>query len=611
MINQAFDGRRFRRAVIAGADWVRARRRHLNEINVFPVPDGDTGTNMALSLSATAKALREEDGEDLAAASRTAADASVLGAKGNSGIILAHWFQGVAEHLREHAHADPPRLASAFAHATDTVYAAIEKPIEGTILTVMRATSDHAAKAARKHKSDVAAFLGEIVEGAHEALLKTPEMLQVLKDAHVVDAGAQGWVNFLQGMHRAAQGAPLPEFTEEEVHEVIEHRPVPLAQITNRYCTELVVRGKGFRSDVLRRRFSGLGDCLMVATTGELFKLHVHTNHPDRAMEIATKLGTLEERKVDDMFLQAEERGVEQIPPIVPLDRQPKTVAVVCDSTGDIPEALRHELGIELVPLQVMFGDAVFRDRVDLSSDEFYEMLENDPHFPTTSQPSPRAFVDAFDRVRQDRELVVCTVSSGLSGTTRSALQASRLAPHPRVVVHDSETASGGLGMMAIGAARMAEAGGTLDEIRTQLELWRADTGCLFTPSTLEYLRRGGRLGRAQGVLGTLLTLRPILGFMENKVQAMTKVRGDEKAALRIREILLERVPAGSRLRVSVVESTPNERATEFEGWVRKVFDIVDLWRCPITAVVGAHVGPGAWGVFWQRVRDDDPLLNL
>ncbi len=607
MTNQAIDGRRFRRAVIAGADWVRARRRHLNEINVFPVPDGDTGTNMALSLSATARALREEDGEDLAAASRTAADASVLGAKGNSGIILAHWFQGVAEHLREHAQADPERLAKAFAQATETVYGAMEKPLEGTILTVMRATSERAAVAADKHK-DVASFLGEIVEGAHEALQKTPEMLQVLKDAHVVDAGAEGWVNFLQGMHCAVRGVPLPEFTEEEIHEVVEHPPLPPGEITNRYCTELVVRGKGFRAETLRRRFADLGDCLMVATTGELFKLHVHTNHPDRAMDIATRLGTVEECKVDDMSLQAEERGTERIAPLIPLDSQPETPAVISDSTGDIPEELRRELGIEVVPLQVMFGDTVYRDRVDLDAEEFYRKLETDPHFPTTSQPAPRAFVEAFDRVRDDREIVVCTVSSGLSGTTRSAVQASRLASHPRILVRDSQTTSGGLGMIAVGAARMARRGHSTERIATQLEVWARDTGCLFTPSTLEFLRRGGRLGRAQGMLGALLTLRPILAFLDNRVQALAKVRGDERADRKIREIFREKIGPARRLRVSVVESTPNPRAGEFEEWVRSSYEIVELWRTPITAVVGAHIGPGAWGVFWQIVRDDDPL---
>lgn len=601
------DGRRFRRAVIAGADWVRHRRRHLNEINVFPVADGDTGTNMALSLSATAKALREESAADLSKVSRTAADASVLGAKGNSGIILAHWFQGVADHLRQHARADVKHLAKALHNATDSVYGAMEKPLEGTILTVMRAASDRANEVAARG-GDIATFLDEIVDASRQSLEKTPEMLKVLRDAQVVDAGAEGWVNFLQGMQRAIEGVPLPEFSEDELHEIIEHPPIPASEITFRYCTELVVRGRNFRPDPLRKRFQDLGDSLMVATTGELFKLHVHTNHPEKAMERASKLGVIEERKVDDMLLQAEERGSRAIAPVIPLDEQPSTVAVVCDSTGDIPEELRQELGIEFVPLQVLFGGEVFRDRVDMSSREFYERLERDEHFPTTSQPAPRAFVEAFDRLRRDREVLVCTLSAGLSGTTRSAQQASRLASHPRIEVFDSHTASGGLGMMATGAARLAQRGASMDEILAQLEIWRQDTGTMFTPSTLEFLQRGGRLGRAQGLLGSLLHLRPILAFLDNRVQALAKVRGDDRAAERLRELFLEQVEPGSTVRLYVVESTPTGRVEPFQEWVREHYEVLEMHTGPITGVVGAHIGPGAWGVFWQKVRDDDPL---
>jgi DegV family protein with EDD domain len=218
--------------------------------------------------------------------------------------------------------------------------------------------------------------------------------------------------------------------------------------------------------------------------------------------------------------------------------------------------------------------------------------------------------VEAFDRVRNDRDLVICTMSSTLSGTARSARQAAQLAPHPRVILHDSKTTSAGLGMMAVGAARMARAGFSTDEIAAQLAVWTEDTGCLFTPSTLEYLRRGGRLGRAQGMLGTLLTLRPVFGFQDDRLQALAKVRGDERAALKIRELFSERVPEGSRVRISVAESTPTERAAEFETWVKEHYRVVELLRTSITPVVGSHVGPGAWGVFWHTVREDDPLLE-
>jgi DAK2 domain fusion protein YloV len=602
------DGSRFGRAVSAGAEWVRHRRKHLNEINVFPVPDGDTGTNMALSLSATANALRDNDERDLSKVSQRAAEASIRGAKGNSGIILAHWFQGLAGHIGRRAKLSAHELADALTHATETVYGAVEKPLEGTILTVMRASSENARRAAARG-ADIAVMLDEIIVAAQNTLARTPEMLDVLREAKVVDAGAEGYVNFLQGMQRAMSGVPMPEFNEEELRDVVEHPPIPVGELSNRYCTEVVVRGRGFQPDRLRRRFHGMGDCLLVVTTGDLFKLHVHTNHPDEVLGIAAKLGVIEERKVDDMLQQAEERESHSHPPLIPLEAQPRTPAILCDSTGDVEESLRQRLGVEQVPLTVMFGDEVYRDKVDISIEDFYKKLQTSEHFPSTSQPPPRVFVESFDKIRSDREIIVLTISKNLSGTYRSAITATRLADR-RIEVFDSGTASAGLGLLALCAARLAERGASTDEILRWLERWRQASACLFTVSTLEYLRRGGRIGRAQSLVGGLLQLRPLLTYADGAVQPVAKVRGDDRAALEMRAQLKERITPGDRIRAHFVESTPNSRREAFEEWLGQYCDVVESYRTSITPVVGTHVGPGAWGVFWVRIPDDDPLAG-
>ncbi|MDX1763090.1 MAG: DegV family protein [bacterium] len=604
------NGKGYRDALVAGADWVRHNREYINQINVFPVPDGDTGTNMALSLSATAAAVRDSEDRDISCISKVTAEASIMGAKGNSGMILAHWFQGLSLAFGSLGQVNPQQLARALGRATRSVYDALEEPVEGTILTVMRGVGEQARKVA-DGGCDFLSLMDEMVEAAKIALARTPEQLAVLRQANVVDAGAQGYLDFLKGARRALRGEPIPVYDEPSLHGKVEHSVIAGGEASpERFCTELVVRGKNFDTGKLRSRFRPMGSCLSVASTGSVFKLHVHTNRPDEVMKIAAKLGVVQEFKADDMWRQQKEFGTVQITPLIPLDQQPATVAILCDSTADLPADIRRDMGIESAPLQIMFGDDVFRDQVDLSSEEFYRRLESDPRHPTTSQPPAREFVDALDRIRQDREALVLTVSSRLSGTFRSAQSAARLAEHPRVEVFDTGSASLGHGLMTLNAARLAARGVPMNEILTSLERWRSDSGLLFSLTTLEYLRRGGRIGAAQSMIGKLFGFQPILGFEDGNVVPLAKGRGSEDALNKVTALLAQRLPEGSRVRIGMVEIGHSSQLDQVTEWLKSRCQVVELIRGTPTGVIGVHAGPGGWGLFYQLVRDDDPLLT-
>jgi DegV family protein with EDD domain len=565
---------------------------------------------MALTLSATAAAVRNSDEDDICRMSGIAAEATVLGAKGNSGLILAHWFQGLYTALGAHSRVNPSELAQVLCKATQSVYDAIDAPVEGTILTVMREVSD-ASRRAAEDGCDFFTFMDRTVEAGEAALARTPEQLDVLREAHVVDAGAQGYLNFMIGARRALRGEPIPQFVEDELHAEVGHDVIiGEEESPERFCTELIVRGKRFNAEKLRRRYKPMGSSLMVATTGTVFKLHIHTNHPDEVMRMASKLGTIEERKVDDMWRQQKERRTVQLAPLVPLGEQPATVAVLCDTTADLPADVRREMGIESAPLQIMFGDEVFRDQVDLSSEEFYRRLQSDPRHPTTSQPAPREFVEALDRIRTDREAIVITISSRLSGTFRSAQSAAELVEHPRVEVFDSGCASLGYGLMTLNAARLAARGASMDEVLAWLERWRDDTGLLFSLRTLEYLRRGGRIGAARSMIGKLMGLQPILGFEDGNVVPLAKARGKEEAGRKVSDLLEQRIPAGARIRLGLVEIGYAAEVDRFHQWLDSRCRVIESIRAIPTGVIGVHAGPGAWGLFYQLVRDDDPLLD-
>jgi DegV family protein with EDD domain len=624
------DGRRFRRVLVAGADWVRHRRDHLDAINVFPVADGDTGTNMALSLAATAAAIKVHEERHLGVVVTQAAEACIVGAKGNSGVILAHWFLGLSRVLGDQPRVGPAALAAALGAATQAVYQALERPVEGTIVTVMRAVSEHAERSAGAR--DLRVMLDGIVGTARVALAATTEQLEALRQAQVVDAGAQGYAEFLEGAARAVRGEPLPAVTAvagtavagtaaagtaaagtaaAAAEMVVAHAPGDAdGEVAERYCTEVVVRGRGFDEAHLRRAFRDMGSALLVATTGSVFKLHVHTDHPGAVLREAARRGAIVERKVDDMLRQRDERAGPAIGPAVPLARQPGGVAVVSDSSADLPADLRRALGIEMAPLQVLFGDRVYRDQVDLDTETFYRLLQSDPSHPSTSQPPPRAFVEALDRLRVDREVLIITLGAALSGTYRSALAGARLAAQPRVEVYDSGSVSLGLGLMASNAARLAARGVDLDGITLWLDRWRAGTGLVFTLSTLEYLRRGGRIGAAKGVIGRLLGVRPVLTLGAAGVEPLDTARGEPEAFEKVAGALEQRLHEGERVRLGLIDVGESGPLDRLERRLRARCEVVECIRGVPTGVIGAHAGPGAWGVFYQRVRDDDPLVG-
>ena len=311
----------FQKLVAAGAAFLDARKETVNALNVFPVPDGDTGTNMARTLAAAQRELGDAAGLALGEAAQRLARGALLGARGNSGVILSQFLRGFAQGMTGHETAGPRELAAALSAATETAYRAVIKPVEGTMLTVGRGASKAAERAAASGM-DLEGVLAAAVEGAREALARTPSLLPVLARAGVVDAGGQGLVYFLEGMLAAVRdaaagggeglaapavpavvtaaaspsGVPQAAVAETGLHGAITHEFV-----AHRYCTEFLIRGNQLDLDAIQRALEPLGDSLLVVGDSQLVKVHLHTNHPGRALEVGTTHGELLEVSVANM----------------------------------------------------------------------------------------------------------------------------------------------------------------------------------------------------------------------------------------------------------------------------------------------------------------------
>lgn len=307
-MNEQISGALFKQMVLHGAAGVTAQKQAINDLNVFPVPDGDTGTNMSMTISTAVTELRKLEPQTIDQAASVTASALLRGARGNSGVILSLLFRGISKGLKGLETADAPAFAAAMQEGVSSAYKAVMKPAEGTVLTVSRLASKRAVEVAAE-ESDIAIVLEEALKVGQETLGMTTEMNPVLKKAGVVDAGAKGYLLILDGMLAELRGEPMPEAEEESSSPVKEEKAnfnvFSAEEITFAFDTVFIVRKTVEKPlDALRAYLSGIGDSLVIGEDDEAFKVHVHTNIPGSALNEAQKYGTLELAKIENMRTQ-------------------------------------------------------------------------------------------------------------------------------------------------------------------------------------------------------------------------------------------------------------------------------------------------------------------
>ena len=297
-------GGAFKQMVAFGAACIAQQKQTINDLNVFPVPDGDTGTNMCLTIQTAVNELRKCQPATVDEAAKVTASGLLRGARGNSGVILSLLFRGMSKVLKGTAEADGAQLAAAMQEGVATAYGAVMKPAEGTVLTVSRLAAQRALEAAGEQNS-AEYVLGEAIKTGYATLAETIEMNPVLKKAGVVDAGGKGYLIILEGMLRALRGEEIPE-VEEQVEEKADFAAIGDEDITFAFDTVFIVRKTTDRPlDGLRDYLSGIGDSLVIGEDDESFKVHVHTDTPGDALNEAQKYGTLELAKIENMRTQA------------------------------------------------------------------------------------------------------------------------------------------------------------------------------------------------------------------------------------------------------------------------------------------------------------------
>jgi len=306
-MNEQITGALFKQMVLHGAAAITAQKQAINDLNVFPVPDGDTGTNMSMTIGTAVTELRKAAPATLTRAADLTASALLRGARGNSGVILSLLFRGMSKGLKGLETADAAAFAAAMQQGVSSAYKAVMKPAEGTVLTVSRLAAKRAVEAAAEER-DIEKVLEEAIREGYETLAQTTDMNPVLKKAGVVDAGGKGYLLILEGMLAEMRGEPMPEASEDAPQEKADFAALSDEDITFTFDTVFIVRKTVERSlDPLRTYLDSIGDSLVIGEDDDAFKVHVHTDIPGAALTEAQKYGTLELAKIENMRTQAED----------------------------------------------------------------------------------------------------------------------------------------------------------------------------------------------------------------------------------------------------------------------------------------------------------------
>lgn len=585
------DGVRLHRALAAGIRRVLTRQEELNRINVFPVADADTGTNLAATLRAVLEATGGRANPHAGTLLGTVAEAALDGARGNSGAIFAQFLQGVAEQSRRHAELDVERFSGAVAEGARGAREALSDPREGTVLTVITAFSDELIGRIRNGARDFRVLLEDGLRRARTALAHTQHQLPQLERAGVVDAGALGFVEFLEGILAFITEGNLRD-AESEAPPVIEGRGVAVdceGEVETpafRFCTECVVSGEAIERQKLRAELGELeGDSLVVAGSAGKIRVHCHVDNPAEVFLACERFGAVTGQKADDMFRQFRTA------------RSRTGVAVVTDSGADLPAEALERLDIHVVPLRLQVGGRDYLDKVTLNPREFYDLLRGGGPAPTTSQPPPGDFRRQFNFLGSHHDSVIAvSLSSALSGTWQAARSAAERTEHDNVTVFDTRNAAAGQGLLVMYAAECAAAGWDSDRILVTLERLARETRTFAVIRDLSFGVRGGRVPRWFQWLADGLRLTPILANDgQGRIRLKGVLPGRGHLARRLARRVAGRLDAGRAWRVLVGHCDCEEDGRALRRALADAIPHVhSSYLAEAGTAIGAHAGPGS-----------------
>jgi uncharacterized protein len=584
------DGRNLYYTFVAGARKVIAHQIELNRINVFPVNDGDTGTNLASTIRSVIESLHPHKSYKITA--DRIAEATLMNARGNSGIIFAQFFYGLSSETADCQSVNLKQFAESIQKSVKYVYEAVADPVEGTMLTVIKDWADYIFESWHKF-ADFDQLLVSSYEVLKKSLQETKTKLKILAKANVVDAGAKGFVLFVEGIidyihtrnfkdliQAKTESVTLPK-TEEIISENVEFR----------YCTEAILKETSIVQHDLMNLLGKYGNSAVVAGSEKMRRIHVHTNNPADLFYELKDFGTLAFQKADDMIRQSES-----------VFKRKYKIALVTDSTCDLAEEILDKYQIHVLPVNISFGENHYLDKVTLNPDKFYKMLDESPYYPKSSQINEKSFVNLYSHLASHYESVIAVnLSDKLSGTFHTSQRAAQMVSlefGKKIDVINSKSISGAEGLLVLRIAEAIEKGISHDEIVAMTGKWLNDTKLYVTVINVKWLIKGGRLSATKGLLARILNINPIITIDESgRAAVLDKAFSRKSNMLKIMEYVKRHLHEKPVWNYIVMHANNTVDAGWYASRMESLTGKKPVSVMNISPTIGANTGVGASAV--------------
>ena len=589
MDEQRMNGYQFFKMFSAGVSAVVSRKEHLNAINVFPVMDGDTGTNLLMTLTSTMDETIISN--DFSIVINSMSNAAITSARGNSGVIFASFLSGISKafgHLKE---VTIEEFGVGIVKASEEAYHSVSKPVEGTMLTVIRVWAEFINNEYTNYYT-----FNELFNNAYEkailALEETPMHLDVLQKYQVVDSGAKGFVYFLEGIkacsddfskignHLLIEAGPLV-FKEDDSNELhIDHE---LEAITNRYCCEFTISGAFTHKDLIE----GMGDAIVVTGNGRVSKVHIHANNPLKLMNLIVDANyKVTKAKVDDMALQVNVKH-----------HSMAKIGILTDSICDLPQSVLEALQIHMISLNVHADGQTYLDKQTINTSGLAPLLEKQA-YPKSSQTDVQQIKLKLDWMLMHYEsVIILSVSSKLSGMYDNYHRAMESVDHKskKISLIDSKLNSGAQGLLVLKAAELANEGYSHDEIVLKLKAFIGQIRIYVSLDTFKYAVKSGRVPNTIGKLGMILNVKPIMTLNEIGEgtafgMAFSRKQINKKIMKLIKKISKEEEITD----YAIVHASNISEANQYSEVFSDVLGFPPKFITEISAITTIHAGKGA-----------------
>lgn len=585
--NQVINGKLLYYAFLAGSKQILNNQTELNQINVYPVNDKDTGTNLASTVRAIIENIKPT--RSYSETVKDIANSALIGARGNSGAIVAQFLVGLSNGMGNSRTITFDEFALSVEKSIPFIYEAIEKPVEGTILTVIKDWSDF-LKSKRNNGTNLNITFIESLDVIEKSLRLTTSKLQYLSKYNVVDAGAKGFVIFIKGIVDFLRKPNIRELAIENIEkiEIIHTEEIDNEEISNRFCTEAVIKKSNLNKEELKNILADFGDSIVIAGNENLCRIHVHTNNPSELFHKLQSHGTITFQKAEDMIRQNEIAT-----------KRKWNIALVTDSTCDLSAELLEFYQINVVPLNLIFGDNHYLDKVTLQPDQFYELLENSPVFPTTSQINEWTFTNLYSHLASHYDAIIAIHLTGeFSGTYKNSLIAGERIKkefNKPVYVINSKNLSGALGLLVLQAAKNIENGKSAEEVAEIIESETGNAKIYVSVKDFQYMIKGGRVSGTKGKIAKAMGIIPVITMDINGKSKLFGAAFSQKGSLKkIYRHIQKNLMDKSIWNYILLHSNNQTEVINIENKMVELTGQKPVSVVNISPVIGMHAGSGA-----------------